>query len=239
MINIFIFKIIMCFNMKKVIFTESQIRSILNHLQLNEDDLYLDTTEDGNYPDENSIPFNLGQITVSNGDSEEGGEPTTDKIAAMHKQTPYGGFRRGIYENKKKVVTESNQDLDRGNIKFSPLQRQQLQQAINNCEDKTVKGYDRMNNWLKAGKISYADAYRTLRDHQDGDYNEESILPDEFISFLKSKIGSAKMTSNVRRNSKTDANKLVNANKTPNTKQGTGKGHHEGEQLNNGTVHYF
>lgn len=96
-----------------------------------------------------------------------------------------------------------------------------------------------MNNWLNAGKISYADAYRTLRDYQDGNYSDESILPDEFISFLKSKIGTAKMNSSIRRNSKTDGSKLVNANKTPNVKQGTGKGHHDGEELNNGTVHYF
>ena len=228
--------------MKKIIFTESQIRRICEYYKINEDDLYLDTTEDGNYPDGDNIPFNLSQVSVSNGDAELGGEPTSDKFAAMHKQTPYGGFRRGIYEShKKKIMTESNKDLDNNKIVFSQLQKQQLQTALNNNENnKNAKGYDRIRNWLNSGSISYADAYRTLRDHQDKNYNNESVLPSEFIAFLKQKIGNAKMISKTNRDSSNNSvNNLITTNKTPNAKSGTGKGHHDGENINNGTLHYF
>lgn len=229
--------------MKKLLFTREQLHKICEHFKLNEDDLYLDTTEDGNYPSNESIPYNFGSITVSNGTPEKNGLMTTDKIDNMCKTHPYTAFKHGVYEDKsckKKVLKESNKDLDNSSIKFNDLQIQQLQNALNkNGNNKTIKGYDRIQNWLKTGSISYADAYRTLRDHNNKDYDNESILPSEFISFLKSKINSGKIVSKIGRDSKTDANKLVGANKSPNAMYGTGKGHHSGEKNGNSTIHYF
>ena len=227
--------------MKKLLFTREQLHKIFEHFNINEDDLYLDTTEDGNYPSDSDMPFNLGKITVANGTPEKNGSLTGDKLYNMRKTHPYTGFRYGIYEGrKKKVLKESNSDLDKSSIKFNDLQIQQLTNALNkNGNNKTVKGYDRIQNWLKAGSISYADAYRTLRDHNDKNYNNESILPHDFISFLKNKINNGKFVSKVCRDSKTDVNKLVGTNKSPNAMHGTGKGHHDGEKIGNSTIHYF
>ena len=57
------------------------------------------------------------------------------------------------------------------------------------------------------------------------------------LDFLK--INNGKFVSKVCRDSKTDVNKLVGTNKSPNAMHGTGKGHHDGEKIGNSTIHYF
>lgn len=223
--------------MRKIYLTESQLHNIIESVCGG----YLDT--DINFSDapESSIPLASNEVSVENPTSNSY-KTDTDKVQKQRTPSIYG-FRlasttRSIYEQQ---LNEENSDLANKSINLTNQQIQQLKGILaNNQNNKNANGYDRAQNWTESGKISYADAYRTLRDYQNKDYSENSIIPKEFINFLNGKINNGKAISQISRNTKSTSSKMSSSIMKKPRQSNNGQGHHSnGEKMNNGGTLYY
>lgn len=185
--------------MRKVIFTESQLKQLLGE-------------DIGAYLGDklNDIPQNSYGTEVNTSDNIDGVhgiEPTNDKIGG-EKVAGHPFLRRSNYgiacESKKKSLNEANKDLVNKSLRFPPNIRMELQYALNNA-DKSSTSYKRLSNLVNSDKITTNEAYRILNDFQNVSYDKQSVIPNSVISWLKQQLNT--MTS-ISRSQKETKQKL-------------------------------
>ena len=216
--------------MRKVLFTESQMRQILNKVGLNEwSDVssgYLNQNSTGSEAPTNVNGTQVSVNVINPEDEEQENVTTTDKIADT--QFPKGmnyGFGRSY-------IRPIAEDIEQQNFIANKYQKSdaiaggtKMGQNIAN-EKKTSnatqrKRKERLNNYKR--KMSPEEYKR-----QYGDIEKT----------VKSSLNQMSNVNNALTNI-SDTSKLTNANDVTKIKTTVKKGHHEGEELNSGRLHYF
>lgn len=164
--------------MKKIYITRKQLEEVLGA-----DFAYLKNQDSG-------IKNNNGNSEIFTGDiaddDEEDTKPvTTDKIANSRSPRNYWGARyirtglRCSKENKKKVVTESNSELENNEYIIPDDLYNTLQNNLRSVnQTNNIEGIQRLKNLINKRNISYSEMYR-LKDYfdkADKSTNEYNLL---------------------------------------------------------------
>lgn len=219
--------------MIKVLFTESQMRQILNKVGLNEwSDVssgYLDQNSTGT---EAPSIVNGSQVSVNPinpDDIEQEKATTTDDVADMQSKKGRGFGPRGLSTMSPISLEE---DIEQQVFRASDKQKKQAQ----------LGGTKMGSNIANEKKTSNAtQRQRKHRLEQQKLKLPKEIYDQKYGDIEKTVKNSLKQMSNVNDviTNTTDSYKLVNANDAGKVKNTTNKGHHDGEKLSNGTLHYF
>lgn len=216
--------------MRKVLFTESQIKQILIKEGLGE---WSDINS--GYLDDNSssgeIPCNISgtQVTVDPidvNDPEKEDITTGDKVASSLNQ------RRANYGFGSKFTQPVYEDIEQQNFIANKIQKKNA-----------VNGGTKMGQNIKNEK-SVSNATQRKRKERLNDKKKE-LTRDQFKqrygAIDKMVNSSLKQMSNINNitSNNSDTQKLAQANDVTKTKIKQGKGHHEGENLTAGRLHYF
>lgn len=216
--------------MKKVLFTESQMRQILNKIGLNEwseiSSGYLNQNSPGT-----EAPSNIGgsKVTVDpvNPEDEEQKNVTTTDDFARTLSPRARNF--GFGSKYAQPVTE---DIEQQVFRPSKYQK-----------SKAKAGGTKMGQNIASEKKT-SNATQRKRKQRIDDY-KQNMSPEEFKQkygdIEKTVNSSLKQMSNINDTltNISDTSKLTNANDATKVKTTTKKGHHNGEKLGNGTLHYF
>ena len=216
--------------MRKVLFTESQMRQILNKVGLNEwsevSSGYLDQNSMGSEAPVNVNGTQVSVNVINPEDEEQENVTTTDKIA----DTQYPkGMNYGFGRSYARPIAE---DIEQQNFIASKYQK----------NDAKAGGTKMGQNIASEKKTS--NATQRKRKERLNKY-KQNMTPEEFKQqygdIEKTVKSSLKQMSNINNalTNVSDTSKLTNANDVTKIKTTTKKGHHDGEKLNNGTLHYF
>lgn len=216
--------------MRKVLFTESQIRQILIKEGLGE---WSDINS--GYLDDNSssgeIPCNVAGTQVSV-DAIDVNDPEKEDTTTGDKVTSSLSQRRANYGFGSKFTQPVYEDIEQQNFRPNKTQK-----------NDAVNGGTKMGKNISNEK-TVSNATQRKRKERLNDKKKE-LTHDEFQkrygAIDKMVNSSLKQMSNVNNviTNLSDTNKLTSANDVTKIKTITQKGHHEGEGLNNGRVHYF
>lgn len=216
--------------MRKVLFTESQMRQILNKVGLNEwsevSSGYLDQNSTGS---EAPINVNGTQVSVNviNPDDEEQEHvTTTDSIA--NTQFPKGmnyGFGRSY-------IRPIAEDIEQQNFIANKYQKSDA-----------IAGGTKMGQNI-ANEKKTSNATQRKRKERLNKYKQNMSREDyqrQYGDIEKTVKSSLNQMSNINNtlNNISDTSKLINANDVTKVKTTTQKGHHQGEELSNGRLYYF
>lgn len=216
--------------MRKVLFTESQMRQILNKVGLNEwSDINSGYLNQNSHNSEAPANVNGVEVSVNSIDPEQAEKEhvtTTDDIA--NTLTPRGrNFGFGS-----KYTQAMFEDIEQQNFIANKYQK----------SDAKAGGTKMGQNIANEKKTS--NATQRKRKERLNKY-KQNMSPEEFKQqygdIEKTVKSSLKQMSNVNNaiTNISDASKLVNANDATKVKTTTKKGHHDGEELSNGRLHYF
>jgi hypothetical protein len=218
--------------MRKVLFTESQMRQILNKVGINESEFgsgYLDKYSNGTEAPANVNGIQVSTNTVDPEDSEQNSITTTDEFGNM--QSPRG---RGFGPKGLNTMTPVSLEED--------IEQQDF--IANKFQKRAAKaGGTKMGKNIASEKKT-SNATQRKRKERLNNY-KQNMSPEEYKKqygkIEKTVNDSLKQMSNVNNTitNVSDVNKLTNANDATKVKTSTKKGHHDGEQLSNGTLHYF
>lgn len=216
--------------MRKVLFTESQMRQILNKVGLNEwSDVssgYLDQNSTGSEAPTNINGTQVSVNVIDPEDEEQENVTTTDKIADT--QYPKGmnyGFGRSYARPIAEDIEQQNFIANKYQKSDAKASGTKMGQNIAN-EKKTSnatqrKRKERLNNYKR--KMSPEEYQRKYGDIE---------------KTVKSSLNQMSNVNNVLTNI-SDTSKLTNANDATKIKTTLKKGHHDGEELSNGRLYYF
>lgn len=216
--------------MRKVLFTESQMRQILNKVGLNEwsevSSGYLNQNSTGSEAPTNVNGTQVSVNVINPEDEEQDNVTTTDKLA----DTQYPkGMNYGFGRSYARPIAE---DIEQQNFIASKYQK----------SDAKAGGTKMGQNIANEKKTS--NATQRKRKERLNKY-KQNMSPEDFKQqygdIEKTVKSSLKQMSNVNSalTNVSDTSKLTNANDATKVKTQTKKGHHDGEQLSNGTLHYF
>lgn len=216
--------------MRKVLFTESQMRQILNKVGLNEwSDINSGYLNQNSHNSEAPANVNGVEVSVNNIDPEQAEEEhvtTTDDIA--NTLTPRGrNFGFGS-----KYTQAMFEDIEQQVYRASDKQKEQAK----------LGGTEMGENMSKEKKVSNAtQRQRKRRLEQQKLKLPKEVYDKKYGDIEKTVKSSLKQMSNVNNaiTNISDTSKLVNANDATKVKTTTKKGHHDGEELSNGRLHYF
>jgi hypothetical protein len=221
--------------MRKVLFTESQMRQILDKVGLNEwsevSSGYLNQNSNGSEPPANVSGVEISANVINPEDEEQENVTTTDAIADT--ECPQGmhyGYGRPFPTSQRPIA----EDIEQQTFIANKYQR----------NDAKNSGTKMGLNIATKTKRTTSNGTQRKRKH-DLELHKKEMSPEEY----KKKYGdiekivksSLKQMSNVNDalTNVSDTNKLTNANDATKVKTSTKKGHHEGEELSNGRLHYF
>lgn len=216
--------------MRKVLFTESQMRQILDKVGLNEwsevSSGYLNQNSTGSEAPTNVSGSEVSVNVINPEDEEQENVTTTDTIA--NSECPKG-MNYGYGRTYARPIAE---DIEQ-------------QTFIANKYQKTdaKKGGTKMGANI-ANEKKTSNATQRKRKERLNKY-KQNMTPEEFKQkygdiekTVKTSLKQMSNTNNALTNI-SDTNKLTNANDVTKVKTSTKKGHHEGEELSNGRLHYF
>jgi hypothetical protein len=216
--------------MKKVLFTESQMRQILNKMGLNEwseiSSGYLNQNSPGTEAPSNIGGSKVTVDTVNPEDEEQENVTTTDDFARTLSPR---GRNFGFGSKYTQPVTE---DIE-----------QQVFRPSEHQKSKAQAGGTKMGKNI-ANEKTTSNATQRKRKERLNDKKKE-LTHDQFKqrygAIDKIVNSSLKQMSNINDTltNISDTNKLTNANDVTKVKTTTKRGHHDGEELSNGTLHYF
>lgn len=216
--------------MRKVLFTESQMRQILNKVGLNEwSDVssgYLDQNSTGSEAPTNVNGTQVSVNVINPDDEEQEHVTTTDAIA--NTQFPKGmnyGFGRSY-------IRPIAEDIEQQNFIANKYQK----------SDAIAGGTKMGQNMANEKKTS--NATQRKRKERLNKYKQDMSHEDyqrQYGDIEKTVKSSLNQMSNINNtlNNISDTNKLINANDVTKVKTTTQKGHHQGEELSNGRLYYF
>lgn len=213
--------------MRKILFTESQMRKILESEGLDNGlDVgggYLDQ-DDGSEAPVNATGYEV--FTDPTNDTRDGSVVTTDKIGNSKKP---GNSRYG-FRYSKIPVTE---DIDNEKFIYNEFQKNAA----------AATGTKMGQNIANSKNVS--DGTQRKRKH-DLQIQLDKLGREEFEKkygpIAKTIASSLTQMSNMNniKNGNSDLSKLNNVNDVTKVKTKVGKGHHkDGEELNNGILHYY
>jgi hypothetical protein len=216
--------------MRKVLFTESQMRQILNKVGLNEwsevSSGYLDQNSTGSEAPTNVNGTQVSVNVINPEDEEQENVTTTDKLADT--QFPQG-MNYGFGRSYARQIAE---DIEQQNFIASKYQK----------SDAKAGGTKMGQNIASEKKTS--NATQRKRKERLNKY-KQNMSPEEFKQqygdiekTVKSSLNQMSNINNALTNV-SDTSKLINANDVTKVKTTTKKGHHDGEELSNGRLHYF
>jgi hypothetical protein len=212
--------------MKKILFTEKQIKSILGE----EAFMYLDQEDNGLDFPEDSLVATGGEVLTNDPDADE--FPTTDKIAAsktrshpFYRNAGYGT----MFEGKKKIE-EINHKLVGRKYRLGKKTNQQIDNiAANNPGDKMLNNMSKEKN-ASANCLAVRQT-RLKQMKQNNPERYERIGGDNLENAIDDRLGIARAEVNTASPEIQDP--LMNTVQTART--GTGKGHRK----DNGTTIYY
>lgn len=219
--------------MKKVRFTESQIKHILGERYGS----YLSSTSDSEVTD---ISYGT-QVAVS--DKNVDGEYTDVLPSEKVRRVPVSPFARnryfgGMTESRIQQLNEINQEFENEVLIFPREISNALTYALQKADTKD-SGYKRLQNMVKAGSVSASDAYRILHDYDNNkDYNKKSIIPRRAINWIRMNIKSLENISRQHKEIKRSMGDNNAFQKTGGTKNNGGKAHTP-KTSGGGTIRYF
>lgn len=192
--------------MRRVIFTQKQLDEVIGG-----DFQYLkdNTTGMGEKGDAEIV----ANPTLS--DNEEHGKPITgdefgSKIAPNRRFGYIGAGKVNITcskTNKKKVVSESNQDLVNKKFKIPDEIYGHLKNNLQGIQDKSTKGYKRLNNLVNNRYITTSEMYR-LKNFFDKNSEESAeynlIGGNEMKTWIEKELGAATTMSRQSKEIKRD-----------------------------------
>lgn len=220
--------------MRKVLFTESQMRQILNKVGINEwsevNGGYLNKNSSGSEAPTNVNGIQISANVIDPDDVEQDNVTTTDQFGNM--QSPRGrGFGPKGLNTMTPVSLE--EDIEQQNFRANKFQK----------NDAKAGGTKMGNNIANEKKTS--NATQRKRKERLNKY-KQNMSPEEYKQqygdIEKTVKSSLKQMSNVNDiiSDTSDTSKLTKANDATKVKTTTKRGHHDGEKLSNGgTLHYF
>ncbi len=219
--------------MRKVLFTESQMRQILDKVGLNEwsevSSGYLNQNSNGSEAPSNVSGVEISVNVINPEDEEQENVTTTDKIADT--ECPQGmhyGYDRPFPTSQRPIA----EDIEQQTFIANKYQKKDAK------DSKTKMGLN------IAYEETTSNGTQRKRKH-DLELHKKEMSPEEYKKkygdIEKTVKSSLKQMSNVNDvlTNVSDTNKLTNANDATKVKTSTKKGHHEGEELSNGRLHYF
>jgi hypothetical protein len=216
--------------MRKVLFTESQMRQILNKVGLNEwSDVssgYLDQNSNGSEAPTNVNGTQVSVDVINPEDEEQENVTTTDKIA----DTQYPkGMNYGFGRSYARPIAE---DIEQQNFIASKYQKSDAKAGGTKMGQNIANEKETSNATQRKRKERLNDKKKELTRDQ---FKQRYGAIDKMVnSSLKQMSNINNITSN-----NSDVQKLAQANDVTKTKIKQGKGHHEGEDLTAGRLHYF
>jgi hypothetical protein len=216
--------------MRKVLFTESQMRQILNKVGLNEwsevSSGYLDQNSMGSEAPVNVNGTQVSVNVINPEDEEQENVTTTDKIA----DTQYPkGMNYGFGRSYARPIAE---DIEQQNFIASKYQKSDAKAGGTKMGQNIANEKETSNATQRKRKERLNDKKKELTRDQ---FKQRYGAIDKMVnSSLKQMSNINNITSN-----NSDVQKLAQANDVTKTKIKQGKGHHEGEDLTAGRLHYF
>lgn len=216
--------------MRKVLFTESQMRQILNKVGLNEwsevSSGYLDQNSNGSEAPTNVNGTQVSVNVINPDDEEQEHVTTTDSIA--NTQFPKG-MNYGFGRSYARPIAE---DIEQQNFIANKYQKSDA-----------IAGGTKMGQNI-ANEKKTSNATQRKRKERLNKYKQNMTHEDyqrRYGDIEKTVKSSLRQMSNINNtlNNVSDTSKLINANDVTKVKTKTQKGHHEGEELSNGRLHYF
>ena len=219
--------------MKKVRFTESQMKHILGERY----GTYLDSDSGSEVSD---ISYGT-QVAVS--DKNADGEYTDVLPSEKVRRVPVSPFARnryfgGMTENRMQRLNEINSDFENEDLIFPREISTELAYALQraNIED---TGYKRLHNMVETGRVSASDAYRILHDYDNNkNYSKKSIIPRRAINWIRQNIKTLENTSRQHKEIKRAMGDNNAFQKSGGTRNNGGKAHTQ-KTSNGGTIRYF
>lgn len=215
--------------MRKVLFTESQMRQILIKEGLNDwSDInsgYLDTNSNGGEAPENMSGSEVFVDDPQTNTPEKTSVTTADKVShSISKRLPYGfgsKFTQPVYE-----------DIEQQNFRANKFQKM-------DAKNSGTKMGQNISDEKKTSNATQRKRKERLNKYKQNMSSEEYKQKyGDIEKMVKSSLKQMSLTNDVLTNT-SDLNKLNNANDVTKAKITTEKGHHEGEELSNGRLHYF
>lgn len=209
--------------MRKVLFTEAQLRRIIGE----DVDGYLDLMPAKDVPDNAagyqvfSNPENIGA------DDDNAKSVDTDNIS-LKKVPGRVPFRRwgGAF-----LGEEVMDDMDVR--KSGPIAKQKIANAA-------AAGGKMANNMNSEKKATLGTLYKRKHDLENNP-NSLAMNGKAVKKEIDAEIRRAQNTGKAQRSADKNLKSITNSPLTqvPNAKKGTGKGHHSGEETENGTIYYY
>lgn len=216
--------------MRKVLFTESQMRQILNKVGLNEwsevSSGYLDQNSNGSEAPTNVNGTQVSVNVINPDDEEQEHVTTTDSIA--NTQFPKG-MNYGFGRSYARPIAE---DIEQQNFIANKYQKSDAI-AGGTKMGQNIANEKKTSNATQRKRKERLNKYKQNMSHED--------YKRQYGDIEKTVKSSLRQMSNINNalNNFSDTSKLINANDATKVKTTTQKGHHEGEELSNGRLHYF